>query len=139
MPAILAAADAALRGTLGTNTLNDGYLTAHAAATPDRMQIWHLGKAAPGWQLDQIQGSLQRATLHTSPAGHGAAQFMMGHITLDAHSSLVFPARLLDSAAGFGTDDTYQEATELAQELRRLHTLRGIPWGEMAILYRIFK
>ena len=47
VPAILAVADIALRGTLGTNTLNDGYLTAHAAATPDLVQIMHMGTALP--------------------------------------------------------------------------------------------
>ena len=63
----------------------------------------------------------------------------MGRITLHAHSILVFAARLLDSAADGGTDDTYQEATKLAKELRQLHNLRRVPYGEMAILYRIFK
>ena len=47
VPAILAVADIALRGTLGTNTLNNGYLTAHAAATPDLVQIMHMGTALP--------------------------------------------------------------------------------------------
>ena len=58
MPAILAAADAALRGTLGTNALNDGYLRAHAAATPDRVQIWHMG-AAPSSALFSASSTRQ--------------------------------------------------------------------------------
>ena len=46
MPNILAVADT-LRGCLGTNTLNDGYLTAHAAPTSDLVQIMHMGTALP--------------------------------------------------------------------------------------------
>ena len=44
VPAILAAADAAMHGYLGTDTLNDGQLTAHKPATADRVTVWHLGE-----------------------------------------------------------------------------------------------
>ena len=38
---------------------------------------------------------------------------------------------------GVCSEDQADEAAKVVQELQYLHKKRGVPWGEMAILYRM--